>query len=569
MANGGPSQAKNVTVTDVLPAGLIFQPSVGCTAVGQTVTCGPLATLDVGRSQVFKVTVQLDPAYAGDGSDIKNQALVKSDPADPNMANNTSDASTGGLPGPGPGPNPPLKPSADLSIAKKAEGTAAVAAGQSFVYDIAVANAGPSQAKNVTVTDALPAGLIFQPSAGCTAAGQTVTCGPLATVNVGETKTIRITVQLDPAYAGDGSDLVNSVVVSARNADPNETNNTDSVTGLPDPDCTDPKASPAAPGCPGKPGRPKSTLVVGTGNQHDEKYPGEIRQLAFDVTNLGPSTLRDPAVLTIEIPGHLHRPNEQLPPECTANPGNTQLTCQVPAGLKPQGAARVRAVVDNGSRYTTGELRFPVDPLALGGETVTGTEKVSYTRPEGPAQATGTWTTYIKPRQAGLVVTKTAVPPANGGPVSESNPFDYLVAVTSKGPSAARNVFVTDPLPKALVFAGSATGCRATGQTVTCPVHDPLLNGATVTERISVKLSPSYRGDGSDIFNTATAHSDTPNPLPGTNPAGTGGLNGIRVTTATPLPNTGAGGLLSELGWATMLAVMGAGTYVATRRRRR
>ncbi|MBS2538401.1 DUF11 domain-containing protein [Catenulispora sp. NF23] len=168
-----------------------------------------------------------------------------------------------------------------------------------------------------------------------------------------------------------------------------------------------------------------------------------------------------------------------------------------------------------------------------------------------------------------MAVTKNAVPPANGKPVTVSNPFDYVITVTNHGPSASRNVFVTDPLPNALVFAGSSTGCRAKGQTVTCPVHDPLLPGAIVTERISAKLSPSYRGTGADIFNTATVHSDTPNPLPASNPAGTGGLNGIKVATKAVLPKTGADDLPSELRWAVALIGLGVLSVGTTRRRRR
>jgi len=728
VTNRGPSQAANVVVTDPLPAALAFVSSPdGCTASGspysgsEKVTCPTLATLAAKGQKSFTIRVKLQDLYTGDGSDIRNQASVTSDTADPDMANNTSDAATGGLPGPNPGPNPPARPRADLALTKKAIDTGAkIPPGGTFAYDLTVTNNGPSTASNAVVADTLPKQLQYVSSdlAACTVSGapysgqQKVTCplgdlgngavkelkvtvrinpgfrpadsiqapeivntavvssdspdpdesnnsasasgvpggidepatdlavtkqfdpktpGPvspgetysyLITITnlgpseaarfykvvdtlpaglslvgytnadtgqqldctfhglsrdcpvgdllaVGRKVVTRMTVRLSPDYAGDGSDIVNSATVSARNADPDETNNTDSVTGLPDPGCTDPKASPAAPGCPGKPGRPKSTLAVSTGNQYDEEYPGEIRHLAFDVTNSGPSTTREPALLTVDPPRYLRGPQEQLPPECKEAPKDTRISCTIAAGLKPN-SARPRALVAGGTRYTTGELRFQVDPLAPGGVTVTGSEAVSYTGPDGPAKATGTWTTYIKPRQqAALVVTKTAVPPTNGRPVSVSNPFDYLVTVTNKGPGAARNVFVTDPLPKALVFAGSATGCRAAGQIVTCPVHDPLPRGAAVTERISVKLSPSYRGNGSDIFNTATAHSDTPNPLPG---KGTTGLNGIKVAAGTPLAGTGAGGTLSELGWSAALTVAGAGLLTAglarTRRRR-
>ena len=727
VTNNGPSQAANVEVSDPLPAQLAFVSSPqGCAASGtpysgsQNVSCPAVAALAARATKTFTIRVKLAEGYSADGSDIRNQASVKSDTADPDLSNNTSDASTGGLPGPGPWPNPPARPSADLALTKKAVGTGApVPPGSTFVYELTVTNHGPSTAKNAVLTDAMPKQLAFVSSdpAGCTESGapysgqEKVSCalgdladGAVTTVRVtvridpafrpqnsllapeivnratvssdspdpdtsnntasatgildglkepstdlavvkefdpqtpepvspGETYSYlmtitnlgpsesarfysvvdtlpaaltlvdfsnadtgqrldcsfdgksqvcpvgdmlavggkvvtRMTVRLSPDYAGDGTDLVNKVRATGRNLDPDETNNTDSLVGLPNPDCQDPKARPFAPDCPGKPGRPKSTLVVGNG--HAAHRPGEFRTQAFDVVNLGPSTTRVPAVLTIEVPTYLHGTQDKLPPECAQDPKGTRITCQIPAGLKP-GATRPRALVNDDRVYTTGPLRFPVDPLAPGGARTTGTATVTYTGPNGPAQTTGTWTTDILPPQAGLTVTKNAVPPANGRPVTVSNPFDYVITVANRGPSAARDVFVTDPLPKALVFAGSPTGCRASGQMVTCPVHDPLLPGASVTERIAVKLSRSYRGNGTDIFNTATAHSDTRNPLPDTNPDGTGGLDGIKVETGGEgtMPPTGTGDLASALGSAAALTGAGAVMYGIVRRRRR
>ncbi|MFD0569447.1 DUF11 domain-containing protein [Kitasatospora gansuensis] len=110
VTNNGPSDAKGLAVTDELPSMLKFvSASDSCTATGQNVTCSKLGTLAVKASKTYTITVQLDPAYAGDGTDVRNQAKVATDSPDPDQSNNTSDASTGGLPGPGPGPNPRLR----------------------------------------------------------------------------------------------------------------------------------------------------------------------------------------------------------------------------------------------------------------------------------------------------------------------------------------------------------------------------------------------------------------------------------------------------------------------------
>ncbi|MFD0569446.1 DUF11 domain-containing protein [Kitasatospora gansuensis] len=108
VTDNGPSQAAGLVVSDELPSVFNFvSASDGCTAAGRSVTCPKLASLAVGASKSYTITVQLDPAYAGDGTDVRNQAKVVTDSPDPDQSNNTSDASTGGLPGPGPGPNPP------------------------------------------------------------------------------------------------------------------------------------------------------------------------------------------------------------------------------------------------------------------------------------------------------------------------------------------------------------------------------------------------------------------------------------------------------------------------------
>ena len=69
--------------------------------------------------------------------------------------------------------------SADVSIVKS--GPPTVTAGGSVTYTFAVANAGPSDAANLTVTDTLPAGVTFVSASGggwtCTNSGNvSVTC---------------------------------------------------------------------------------------------------------------------------------------------------------------------------------------------------------------------------------------------------------------------------------------------------------------------------------------------------------------------------------------------------------
>lgn len=91
---------------------------------------------------------------------------------------------------------------ADLVVAKSAD-RAAVDAGGSLTYTIDVRNEGTAEARDVVVTDVLPAGTTFTSgSTGCTAVGQTVTC-ELGTVPAGATRSV--TLGVDVASYAEGA----------------------------------------------------------------------------------------------------------------------------------------------------------------------------------------------------------------------------------------------------------------------------------------------------------------------------------------------------------------------------
>ncbi|MGG8410280.1 DUF11 domain-containing protein [Streptomyces sp. 12297] len=207
VTNHGPSDARRVVVTDLLPAALEFASSRdGCTAAGRTVTCGPLAALPVGRSHTWVITVRLASGYGGDGSDIVNEAVVGAETSDPDPENNK--ASVTGL------EIPPDAREADLSLAKTAllaHGRTTVAPGERFTYRITVHNHGPAAARDVRVTDPLPSALAFVSSPdGCAPAkagngstdgarpdgARTVRCPARDRLAAGERAEYRITVRV-------------------------------------------------------------------------------------------------------------------------------------------------------------------------------------------------------------------------------------------------------------------------------------------------------------------------------------------------------------------------------------
>ena len=157
VANGGPSNATDVEVSDPLPANTTFVSlSAGagwsCTtpAVGAngTVSCS-LASLAVGGAPSITVVVKVGAGVAPGTDVIVNTAAVTA-PHDSNPSNNTSTAKTS------------VVRVLDLKVTKSDGGATPVAGDGDFTYTITVDNLGPSDAGvAATVTDTLPAGVSF------------------------------------------------------------------------------------------------------------------------------------------------------------------------------------------------------------------------------------------------------------------------------------------------------------------------------------------------------------------------------------------------------------------------
>jgi uncharacterized repeat protein (TIGR01451 family) len=212
--NNGPSTAANVTVTDVIPATATFDQFITttgwtCAEAAGTITC-TRAALATGVSQpiVFRV---IAPTVGGT---ITNTASVASaTTADPNNTNNSATTNT------------TVNARADLSITKVDEPDP-VATGATLTYTITVANAGPSDATSLTMTDTLPANVGFVSADGtgwtCVRTGVTVTC-TRASLAVATAPDITIVVT---APLTNGT-ISNTATISSAVTDPVPGNNTD------------------------------------------------------------------------------------------------------------------------------------------------------------------------------------------------------------------------------------------------------------------------------------------------------------------------------------------------------
>ncbi|HTG32531.1 MAG TPA: DUF11 domain-containing protein [Thermoanaerobaculia bacterium] len=215
VANSGPSDATDVELSDVLPAGVSLVsvlPSQGSCAGTTTISCS-LGTVAVGGDA--SVVIQVIPNQAGN---ITDTASVASSLDDPDLTNNSAAVTVIVYTG--------LEPKTDLSITKRANAVQ-VSVGVTFTYKLTINNAGPDDATGVVVTDTLPAGLTLlsvTATQGDCSGTETIICdlGELAN---GATAGVTITV-----LAEGMGELVNEASVTAETADLDDSNNHDSAT---------------------------------------------------------------------------------------------------------------------------------------------------------------------------------------------------------------------------------------------------------------------------------------------------------------------------------------------------
>jgi uncharacterized repeat protein (TIGR01451 family) len=178
--NLGPQEASNVIILNTLPPGTTFlgfpASSAFCIATGgvsgREIACR-LASISSGAESAATIAAAVNTLESA----LVNHARVSADQHDPNPDNNLATLST------------PVSREVDLSVSMRADPVPVLPGGE-LSYTIRVANAGPSPASAVTLTDSLPTDLRFNsadPGSDCTylADRHEVRCA-LGTLEAGE-----------------------------------------------------------------------------------------------------------------------------------------------------------------------------------------------------------------------------------------------------------------------------------------------------------------------------------------------------------------------------------------------
>ena len=207
VTNNGPSASTGFTVVDALPTGYTYVSDTGAGATsetGGTVTWTNVASLANGAT-----------------SSIDIVATVKATGTYGNTATITASNETDSTPGNDSSTNTPVPiDQADLSILKT-DGQTTYTAGTDVVYTITVTNNGPSDAANVRVVDAFPAGItVGKWKKGAGAETVDALDDTTTTIANGATVVYTVTLSVPSNFIGN---LTNTVVVTSDTVDPDPT----------------------------------------------------------------------------------------------------------------------------------------------------------------------------------------------------------------------------------------------------------------------------------------------------------------------------------------------------------
>ncbi|MEV0191127.1 hypothetical protein AB0I39_21615 [Kitasatospora purpeofusca] len=446
VTNNGPSKARNVVITDRIPAGVsdaVLQSDADasdCPISTGLATC-PAIELEVGQTISYTLTARLAP----DATVTPTNTVVVAGGPDPATPTHTAVASPTAVP----------TPQANLSIAKSLV-TNPVVPGQQIQWRVTVTNHGPSRARNVVVTDTVPAQVnsaaMTSDADGtdCPITGGTATC-PAVEIPADGSVSYTVTGTLDPAAT---STPVNVAV----------------VTGGPDPTATAHTATAQA----SETVEPRASLSVSKALLTDPVVPGETIVWRISVTNNGPSLARD-VVVSDRIPEGVVG--------ASLSPDATQAACPVTGGT---------AVCPPVEIPVGGTVTYTLSGTLAQDATVTPTNTVTVTG--GPDPATPTHTAVASPTagpepQAKLTVSKVLVT----DPVVPGRTVQWRVTVVNNGPSRARNVVITDRVPDgvsgaSMVSDEDGTACPVASGTATCPAID-LEVGETASYTLSGTLA--------------------------------------------------------------------------------
>ena len=526
VTNQGPSDAIGpLSVTDTLPAGLSYlsasAPWTCAPGSGAQVTCTLTDGLIAGATAPDLLVEVLVAANADLGI-LTNSATVSGVTTDPVEANDTDTADV------------TVRQEADLSVVKSHTGPVRV--GERLTFTLDVANAGPSEARDVVVADALPKGLVF-----VSASGTGWTCGPMAAG-----VTCSLAGRLAPLTAAAPITVVTTVTPAAY---PSVNNVATVSTSTVDPDPTDDQSTDAV-------AVPALVDLSVVKSHRGTLVVGEQATYELTVSNAGPTSAPGPITITDSLPtGLTYASATSVGWLCSA--AGQVVTCTRAAPLGVDESSTIALVVDvTASAY----------PQVVNSATVS-----SPSTQTDVANDTGSDTAPVTP-DIDLAIEK-VVESANDTQVV------YSLTVTNQGLSASVDpIRLRDPLPSGLELVsakGAGWSCTTAPRRLDCLYAQPLAAGDAASVRLVTQITAdpgtkivnvaSVDGGGESANGDQDSAAVTVAPADGTGGGGSAVDDGTNDDGTGTLPDTGGPPL-----WVGLLALLflGLGLLLTARSRR-
>jgi uncharacterized repeat protein (TIGR01451 family) len=437
--NDGKQTARNVVVTDPVPANATY---VSSTNPGYNPTTGILSLGDVvaGATINFELTYTVNKT----GS-INNEVKVKTDTPELNLNDNTATATIDPF-------------GADLEVIKTASNTNPNLY-SNVNYTITVKNNGPSDAEDVTVNDALPAGIDYISSLTGTGTYDNAThTWNVGKIPNGQVVTLTITSKINALNKTD-----NTAEVKSKTFDYNTSNNKSTATI--DPNYAD-------------------LEVVKTVDNANPTF-GSIVNYTIAFKNKGPKDATD-VVVTDELPI-----------------GMTALTSTSTIGIVTAGNDLLTIPLLKAGESGTWTIKVQ---LNLNTDIKTNIAKINSKNTPDNNLGNNESKATVDPLATDLAITKIA---SNKNPkVGEEFTFD--IVATNKGPDSAKDVVIVDNFSSDFKIVNvnfNTTGVTTSVGASSFNVKKPTL---AVNETIIIKVKAIAINFVNSIDNIVTIDSSTP-----------------------------------------------------------
>lgn len=415
--NNGAGTVTNINIADGIPVNTTFVSAIAFPPAFLTNTPPPggigvveanIPSLNSGDSAFLEIVVNVN-ANTADGVSIINTATAFGNFIDPTPSDNISTTTN------------IVSTEADLSIVKT-DSPNPVQAGANLTYTIEVENNGPSDAQNVSFSDAIPANTtfvsavqnigpafsLFTPPVGGT--GNVI--GYIPTLPAGQDAVFTIVVNVVPATPN-GTTIINTATVVSTTFDPVPTDNVTTVTTLV---------------------TARANLIALKTNTPNPIPAGDNLTYNIEIENTGPSdalnvTISDPLPpLTTFVSAQV----VAGPPFVLATPpvGGTGTVSGFTPVLHPGVLSIIEIVVN-------------VSPSAPDGNLVVNVADIESSSTDLVVSSTA-----VVINSADLLIIKNGSP----DPVVAGDNLTYTIEIENNGPSDSQGVAFIDPLPANTTF---------------------------------------------------------------------------------------------------------------------